>query len=118
MYKYSNIICSLILSLSFLGGCYLLAERGETKPDPVMQEQKVSEDKSILTESELADYLGITRSELQNILELDRKKRENFNGSVYDTYSFLPRMQLPNRSYLFLKSEIEKWVEYHSSKLN
>ncbi|MDU2240445.1 MAG: hypothetical protein E7E23_07670 [Paenibacillus sp.] len=70
MYKYSNIICSLILSLSFLGGCYLLAERGEEKPAPAVQEQKVSEDRSILTESELADYLGITRSELQDILEL------------------------------------------------
>ncbi|MGP0584395.1 hypothetical protein [Paenibacillus timonensis] len=118
MYKYSNIICSLILSAAFLGGCYLLTERGETKPDPEVQEQTISENKSILTESELADYLGITLSDVQDILVLDQKKRENYRGSIYDKYSFLPRMELPNRSYIFLKSEIEKWVEYHSSKLN
>lgn len=41
---------------------------------------------------------------------LDRKKRESFNGSVYDTYSFLPRMELPNRSYIFLKNEVETRV--------
>lgn len=97
MHKYSNIICSLILSAAFLGGCYLLAERGEDKPDPAIQEQKVSEDKSILTESELADYLGITRSELQDILELDRKKREISMGTF----------MIPTRFYLAWSSPTE-----------
>ncbi|MDU4697722.1 MAG: hypothetical protein E6Y08_18105 [Paenibacillus sp.] len=119
MLKYSNIICSLILAAAFLGGCYLLAERGEGKSEQVVPAKTVSENKSILTESELADYLGITPSDLQDILELDRKKRENLQGArSYDTYSILPSMELPNRSHIFLKSEIEKWVEYHSWKVD
>ncbi|CAM4197263.1 hypothetical protein U9M73_16940 [Paenibacillus phoenicis] len=113
MHKYSNIICSLILAAAFLGGCYILAERGEDKSEQEVHAKTVIGNKSILTESELADYLGITMSDLQDLLELDRKKRENLQGArSYDTYSILPSMELPNRSHLFLKSEVDKWVEY------
>lgn len=113
MQKYSHIICSLILAAAFLGGCYILAERGEDKSEEEVHAKTDIANKSILTESELADYLGIPMSDLQDLLELDRKKRENLQGTrSYDTYSILPSMVLPNRSHLFLKSEVDKWVEY------
>lgn len=99
MNKYSNIICSLILSASFLGGCYLL------------------DSKTILTENELSDFLGITTSDLKNLIDSDRKKREEFKGEIYDRYSFLPIMELPGGHRVFLKSEIENWVQYHSLKV-
>ncbi|WP_339158203.1 hypothetical protein MKX50_01395 [Paenibacillus sp. FSL W8-0186] len=116
MNKYANIICSIILSASFLGGCYLLAERGRNIPNDEA-EKVISDSKTILTENELSDFLGITTSDLKNLIDSDRKKREEFKGGIYDRYSFLPIMELPGGHRVFLKSEIENWVQYHSLKV-
>ncbi|WP_110929961.1 hypothetical protein [Paenibacillus bouchesdurhonensis] len=67
-----------------------------------------------MTESELAQYLGITTQDLTDLISLDTAKRKQFSGGIYDTYSFMPYMKLPNGSHIFVKSEIEEWVRYHS----
>ncbi|MCM3701909.1 hypothetical protein [Paenibacillus macerans] len=118
MGKYANIICSLILSASFLGRCYLLAKAEGGKNNISSDEAKISDSKTILTEAELSEYLGITNSDLKNLLDSDRKKRDEFHGGVYDRYSFLPSMELPGGHRVFLKSEIENWVQYHSLKVS
>lgn len=122
MDKYSNILCSIILSIAFLGGCYIIflsqedgsEIREAANADGSTNQTVLSHNKTILTESELAQYLGITAQEVTYLISLDTAKRKQYSGGIYDTYSFMPYMKLPNGTHIFLKSEIEEWVRYQS----
>lgn len=77
----------------------------------------INDNKAVLSELDLAEYLGITTKDLEVLLHLDEQKRAVMSGGIYDTYSLMPYLELPNKKKIFLKSEIENWVKYHSTGL-
>lgn len=87
MDKYSNILCSIILSIAFLGGCYIIfqsqedgSEIREAANADGSTNQTVLSNKTILTESGLAQYLGITAQEVTHLISLDTAKRKQYSG--------------------------------------
>lgn len=115
MGKFYNVISSIIISVSFITGCYLISKN----IDPNKSIEKINENKTIFSDSEIAEYLGITAEELNTLIDLDKKKREQFGEGIYDTYTLFPYVELPGGKHLFLISEIENWVRYNSiNKMN
>ncbi|GMQ59924.1 hypothetical protein AN1V17_43240 [Vallitalea sediminicola] len=69
-------------------------------------------DKALLTEQEAAQYLSIPQDKLNIILE--REKIERQKMSSYDTYRYMPYIEIDDEKY-FLKNDVDEWVQYHSS---
>lgn len=69
-------------------------------------------DKALLTEQEVAQYLGIPQDKLNIILQKEKIERQKL--SSYDTYRYMPYIEIDDEKY-FLKSEVDEWLQYHSS---
>lgn len=68
------------------------------------------------TEKELANYLSISPDELDEILQKDTSEKTSLKNGTnsWDTYQIIPYTNI-NGEKRFLKSEINKWLEYQSS---
>ncbi|WP_273320125.1 hypothetical protein [Vallitalea guaymasensis] len=69
-------------------------------------------DKALLTEQEVAQYLGIPQDKLNIILQKEKIERQKL--SSYDTYRYMPYIEIDDEKY-FLKNEVDEWLQYHSS---
>ncbi|WP_304944298.1 hypothetical protein [Vallitalea guaymasensis] len=69
-------------------------------------------DKALLTEQEVAQYLGIPQDKLNIILQKEKIERQKL--SSYDTYRYMPYIEIDSEIY-FLKNEVDEWLQYHSS---
>ncbi len=73
----------------------------------------ITHDKALLTEQEIAQYLGITQDKLNILLVKEEIERQG-RGS-YDTYRYMSYIKIDEVKY-FLKNGVDQWVQYHISR--
>jgi|GEM_PF-4310780 len=75
----------------------------------------------VLTFKELASYLRISENELKDLIKVNKDEKAQMISSgtnAWDTYRFIPYFEIGDKT-LFLKSEIDNWVQHqvlHSQK--
>lgn len=95
---------SIIFSAVYLGNAISLSKTSS--------ESAMIESQSLLMNADqAAEYIGITVDTL--ITRIKKEKIERHSLNVYDTYRFIPYMEIDGVIY-FTKSELEKWVEYQT----
>jgi hypothetical protein len=62
-----------------------------------------------MNSDQAAEYIGISVETL--VSQIKREKIEKYGLSVYDTYKFIPYLNIDGVMY-FTKSELQKWAEY------
>jgi len=68
------------------------------------------ESKGMISLSEAAEYLGISESEFELILR--EQIRERAGLGVFDTYAFIPFMEIRGTRY-FSVDQLDKWLEHN-----
>ena len=68
-------------------------------------------DRGLITETEAAQYLSLELDELNAILQDDIMRKKGLRS--YDTYRFIPYLELENGKKLFNKIELDKWIDYN-----
>lgn len=105
-------ISIIILAISIFSGCmwigYSIQEIEKNEPN---KSTLAFTEKGLLTELEASEYLSITVDQLRNILKKDSKIKQNLNS--YDTYRFIPHIELDNGTKLFNKKELDEWIDYN-----
>lgn len=112
----ANLISSIIIGVSLMVSAFILngyrvggAEvKAVHKPTESIEVSAVPE---IMTKSQLAAYLQIDEVAVDAIISEDKSIKINRNISSYDSYYFLPFIQIGSEPR-FLKSEVDKWLEY------
>jgi hypothetical protein len=66
----------------------------------------------LLNAEQAAEYIGISVDVL--VSKIKREKIEKYDLTVYDTYRFIPFLEIDGVMY-FTKSELEKWAEYKTN---
>lgn len=106
----------IVLAVSIALGCFFIAdaikEQNETAAlsAAAAADQTGTASKSLLSEQEAADYLGLPKDTFSMLLYSLDAQREHL--SSYDTYSFIPYLKI-NDDYFFEKSELDQWVKYN-----
>lgn len=110
------IVCSVMVSLSILGGFYILSESSK-KQESVVSSVNSDTTKEVMNEQELASYLGLTTSNIEDILKQDASIKQQTGGGVFDTYQFLPYFQTASGQKIFYKEEVNNWLSYQTKKI-
>lgn len=105
----------IVLAASISLGCFFIAgavKRNEAAAlsAAAAADQTGAASKSLLSEQEAADYLGLPKDTFSMLLYSLDAQREHL--SSYDTYSFIPYLKI-NNDYFFEKSELDQWVKYN-----
>jgi ABC-type antimicrobial peptide transport system permease subunit len=93
---------SLVFSAVYIGNAINNAEGISSDNNKTTQSLLMNSDQA-------AEYIGISVETL--LSQIKREKVEKYKLSVYDTYNFIPYLNVDGVMY-FTKSELEKWVEY------
>ncbi|MGK9251275.1 hypothetical protein [Paenibacillus humicus] len=108
---YSNLIASVVLGASFIGGCLIVASSKEDASPAIVQPAVSSPagyespwDKPLLTIDAAAGYLGIPQGQLEKILSAERALR--MNSGVTNA---LPYIVVEGRIYIS-KAALDNWV--------
>jgi predicted DNA-binding transcriptional regulator AlpA len=72
---------------------------------------------NLMTKKQLSEYLQISENSVDRIIENDNLKRAQIGEGVNDTYMFLPYLKI-DKQERFLKSEINKWLQYKNDQPN
>ncbi|MET1171550.1 hypothetical protein [Paenibacillus amylolyticus] len=115
MFKDSKLIipslvigASLILS-SFINS-YFISDQKSENPRTI----QTSENPTMLTKEDAAEYLRLSVAELDDIINKDIDRKQNIS-SVYDTYQFIPYANL-NGKLIFTKTNLDQWIDYNTGK--
>ncbi|MGE6578501.1 helix-turn-helix domain-containing protein [Paenibacillus sp. FSL R5-0766] len=99
---------SLILS-SFVNSYFTSEQKSENLPTI-----QTSVNSTMLTKEDAAEYLRLSVSELDDIINKDIDRKQN-TSSVYDTYQFIPYANL-NGKLIFTKTNLDQWIDYNTGK--
>ncbi|WP_040949292.1 helix-turn-helix domain-containing protein [Gorillibacterium massiliense] len=120
--KYTGLIGSVIIGICFVTGSFIIGsgmkERVEKTvtvmgiPAASQNQQSsgvASDENSLLSKSEAAQYLRITEDELIDMIVKQMIERNSLTS--YDTYRFIPYIKI-NGEYKFSKDQLNKWINY------
>lgn len=107
--KQSNIIlllCSIMLGLSFITGCYLLQEQYNfTKP--TVTHEKANENKPLMNIKETAEYLSLTELQVKSIITSEErilKQTGSFTGRMF------PYIKINNEIFVS-RDGLNEWIK-------
>lgn len=105
----------LILSASILAGSFYIGYSVQIASERQM-EQMVSSHKEtgLISVEEAAQYLGITPKVFHRMIVKDNKEKEGL--SSYNTYRFIPYIELDGGMRLFSRDELDKWIAYNMGR--
>lgn len=107
----SAIIGGFIIAASILVGAFLMSDSSSAAKSN--SEPDVFKGKSVFTIDDLAGYLSVSDSDIEKIIKKDYKEKAEIEEGDFDTYKYIPYINLAGEKR-FLKSEIDKWLEYQS----
>ncbi len=105
-------ISIIALSISIVFGAIWIGQSIEKIIDIKTSGYNVSAEKALLTDAESAEYLNISLDEFNNILL--KNSREKANLTSYDTYKFIPYIEINDNKKMFSKKELDEWIKYNS----
>lgn len=103
------VMCIFILALFIIQTIYI--SRSISKN--MMQSPSYTENQ-VFTAKELASYLRISENELKDLMKANQDEKAqmiSLGTNSWDTYRFIPYFEVGDKT-LFLKSEIDNWVQY------
>ncbi|MCR2808020.1 hypothetical protein [Paenibacillus soyae] len=116
------IICSIIIGGAILGGLLTINTTIANKPQPQQAPSQILVPPAtaatefthtpVLSKTELAEYLRLPIETIDVILKGDAAIRKQM--STYDSYRFLPHYKAPGGDIVFMKSEVDKWLQYQT----
>lgn len=116
-------VIAILIASAWFGGFYVLGEAIKHEDRKLLEDDKLSKHERAWTEpgnnnqlmdmDELADYLRVTREDIESILNEDRKLKSQISSS-WDTYMFLPYFEITPNHYLFQKKEVDEWISYQT----
>ncbi|MDN8591245.1 hypothetical protein Q0V21_21010 [Paenibacillus sp. 11B] len=115
MFKDSKLIIpSLIIGVSLILGSFINGyyDSGQKSGNPPTIQS--SENTTMLTKEDAAEYLRLSVAELDDIINKDIDRKQNMS-SVYDTYQFIPYANL-NGKLIFTKTNLDQWIDYNTGK--
>jgi hypothetical protein len=105
------LISAIILSVSIIFSSILLSYT-INKVNLVEQDNSKASQSLLMNSDQAAEFIGISTDTL--ISYIKREKIEKYSLSSYETYKFIPYVQIDGIMY-FTKSELVKWVEYKTN---
>jgi hypothetical protein len=105
------LISAIILSVSIIFSSVLLSYT-INKVNLVEQNNSKVSQSLLMNSDKAAEFIGISTDTL--ISYIKREKTEKYSLSSYETYKFIPYVQIDGIMY-FSKSELAKWVEYKTN---
>lgn len=100
----STIILSLSIIFSAVYGSNMIH-----KTNLIALNDSSTSQRLLMNSDQAAAYIGISVEDL--ISNIKREKIGKYNLTSYDTYRFIPYLNIDGVMY-FNKSALEKWVEY------
>lgn len=104
MNKLLAVAASTILGVSLVISAYLISQAD-------FRNSNQKDDKTILTEADLANLLDVSIQDIEAIIQKDRETKKNLTS--WNSYSFLPFMEIGGQK-IFLEQDVEKWIMYQS----
>lgn len=80
---------------------------------------QISKEKALITENESAEYLNISIDQFKNILLKDNQEKaelKNAGVTSYDSYRFIPYIQISNELNMFNKNGLDEWIKYNFNR--
>ncbi|HYE11252.1 MAG TPA: hypothetical protein VEF53_13840 [Patescibacteria group bacterium] len=108
--NYINLISAIILSLAIIFSAVNISS-AINKTALVRVDDNASQT-LLMNADEAATYIGISTDLL--VSKIKREKIEKYDLTVYDTYRFIPYLEIDGVMY-FTKSELEKWAAYKTN---
>lgn len=103
------------MSMFFLGMCILCGSLYIGIQLESLRQEIRTPQGGLMTMEETASYLSITMDELDDILRDDRIEKGKI--SMYDTYRFLPYMEI-NDELRFSKEQLDLYIAYRTLNHN
>lgn len=107
-----HFISALVISLAILGGSWIIST------SPCNGSDVIINNKDLMTQEELQRYLSLSESEIDAIIEKDKKERSKLvgNGS-WNRYQFIPYLEIKGEKR-FILSEVNEWLKLKSEEQN
>jgi hypothetical protein len=104
------LISAFILGIAIVISAFIFSNTFSNSASEVHNSQTTTNSMpSLMTKTQLSEYLQISEQSIENIIKKDGIERANL--SSYDTYRFIPYLKIDNQER-FLKAEIDKWLQY------
>lgn len=107
----SGIVGGILIAVSIVVGAFLISDSSSIATTG--DEKEVSMVKSVFTIDDLADYLSVEIKDIEEMIDKEDIEKASIEGGSFDTYKYIPYLTISGE-VRFLKSEIDKWLEYHS----
>ena len=105
------LISAIILSISIIFSTVFVCNT-INKVNLVQQKSSIASQSLLMNSDQAAEFIGISTDTL--VSNIKREKVEKYSLSSYETYRFIPYLQIDGVMY-FNKSELVKWVEYKTN---
>ncbi|MGF9912608.1 hypothetical protein ABEX47_11695 [Paenibacillus ehimensis] len=106
-----GLMWNLIILFSILTSTIIITVKLQDKPYFTGRNLTSETGTQLLTQEELVQYLHVTNEDIEKIISEEKLSRKQ--TGLRDAYQFLPYIELKGKR-LFLKSEVDKWLEYLS----
>ncbi|MGM9977219.1 MAG: helix-turn-helix domain-containing protein [Clostridium sp.] len=109
----SGIVGGIIIAISIIAGALLISNPSSVATTSNEEDASVSTINRIFTIEDLAEYLSVSVKDIEEIIEKEDLERASIEEGSFDTYKYIPYLTISGQNR-FLKSEIDKWLEYKS----
>ncbi|WP_458125931.1 hypothetical protein [Paenibacillus sp. Z3-2] len=107
----SIFLASVILGISFIIGCILVTNQGSNSELNQAAEQKVPNDKVLLTMQETAEYLSMTEEQVMSIIKAEQG---SFTVSGFFDGRMFPFIKVQD-NFFVSRVELDLWVQEASA---
>ncbi|WFA82589.1 hypothetical protein [Paenibacillus amylolyticus] len=104
---FSILIASVILGISFIIGCILLTTQERNSELTQAAEQKVPNDKALMTIQETAEYLSMTEEQVMSIIKAEQG---SFTVSGFFDGRMFPFIKVQD-NFFVSRVELDLWVQ-------
>ena len=106
-----GVVGGVLIAVSIVVGAFLISDSSSIAT--TSNEEEISTVKSVFTIDDLAEYLSVSTKDIEEIIEKEDVEKASIEEGSFDTYKYIPYLTISGENR-FLKSEIDKWLEYHS----
>ena len=106
-----GVVGGVLIAVSIVVGAFLISDSSSIAT--TSNEEEISTVKSVFTIDDLAEYLSVSTKDIEEIIEKRDIEKASIEEGNFDTYKYIPYLTISGE-VRFLKSEIDKWLEYHS----
>ncbi|WP_145320052.1 hypothetical protein [Paenibacillus xylanexedens] len=108
---FSILLASVILGISFIIGCILLTTQESNSELTQAAEQKVPNDKALMTIQETAEYLSMTEEQVMSIIKAEQG---SFTVSGFFDGRMFPFIKVQDKFFVS-RVELDLWVQEASA---